>query len=163
MQRQQWITLLSIPVFLCALVVQPALAETRYRAVVLDNGLLKVGSFTVRLYGIAITPSARICQTWVRPARCGSRAVLALERRVDRFVRCDYVARGNGGTRVGFCRVKDDRDILGPEVDLGAWMIYQGWAVALPEAPFEYHTLERIARNSNRGVWGFQVDSVTFR
>ncbi len=44
--------------------------------------------------------------------------------------------------------------------DLAAWLLTQGWAVARPGAPFEYMTLEAIARANHRGVWGFEVDSV---
>jgi len=52
---------------------------------------------------------------------------------------------------------------LGSRADLAAELLRHGWAVALPGAPFEYVTLERIARAHNRGIWGFQVDSITFR
>ena len=44
--------------------------------------------------------------------------------------------------------------------DLGAYLIREVWAVALPEAPFQYHTLEKIARARGSGVWGFQADSI---
>ena len=62
-----------------------------------------------------------------------------------------------------FCYVKDDHDPFGPYVDLGAWLIFQGWAVAAPGAPFEYSVYERIAREAGRGIWGFQVDAFSFR
>ena len=47
--------------------------------------------------------------------------------------------------------------------DLAAYLLERGWAVALPNAPFEYHALERIARHNARGVWGFTVDSIIRR
>jgi endonuclease YncB( thermonuclease family) len=46
-------------------------------------------------------------------------------------------------------------------IDLGAYLIREGWAVALPEAPFAYHTYQEIAKVRRRGVWGFQADSIT--
>ena len=141
---------------------EPAMAETRYRALVQKDGALKVGSTTVRLHGIYIPPSGRGCTNNFRPIRCGSRAVMALDRRVDRFVKCDLFGRNADGTRDGICRVKDRRDFLGPEVDLGAWMLYHGWAVALPNAPLEYFYLEEQARIRSRGVWGFRVDRIIF-
>lgn len=39
--------------------------------------------------------------------------------------------------------------------DLAAYLLEQGWAVALPYTPFEYHVLERIARHKGFGIWGF--------
>jgi hypothetical protein len=36
------------------------------------------------------------------------------------------------------------------QIDLGAYLIDQGWAVALPQAPFAYHTLEEIAKVNGR-------------
>ena len=42
-------------------------------------------------------------------------------------------------------------------LDLGAWLIEQGLAVAGPGAPFAYQMPERIAQINRRGVWGFSV------
>jgi endonuclease YncB( thermonuclease family) len=50
--------------------------------------------------------------------------------------------------------------MLDPPVDLGAYLIREGWAVALPQAPFAYHTYQEIAKVNRRGVWGFQADSI---
>ena len=46
---------------------------------------------------------------------------------------------------------------------LGAYLIGEGLALALPNAPFAYHAEEKIARANGRGVWGFQVDSIRRR
>ncbi len=145
------------------LAAAPAAAEQRQRATVQADGSLKMGSRRVQLYGIYIPPSNRVCRKELRPLRCGSRAVLALDRRVDRFVSCDFVGRGPDGVYQGICRISDEVDALGPDIDLAAWMLYHGWAVALPGAPFEYVTMERIARAQTRGIWGFQVDRVSRR
>jgi hypothetical protein len=69
------------------------------------------------------------------------------------------VARLRDGSLSAICTVEDG-SILDPPVDLGAWLIELGLAVATPDAPFEYVVLERIARANGRGVWGFQVDSI---
>jgi endonuclease YncB( thermonuclease family) len=47
--------------------------------------------------------------------------------------------------------------------DLSAYLISNGLALAGPDAPFEYQALERIAQNTNQGVWGFQADSFGLR
>ena len=154
MPRQ--LTSLLIVLFIAATFsVTSAMADTRHRATVQNDGSLKLGGVTVRLHGIYIPPSGRACTSNLRPIRCGSRAVLALDRRVDRFVKCELLGRNDDGTRDGICWIKVQRDFLGPEVDLGAWMVYHGWAVALPHAPFEYFYYEEQARRQNKGVWAY--------
>jgi hypothetical protein len=32
--------------------------------------------------------------------------------------------------------------------------------MARPEAPFEYHALEKIARQQSAGIWGFTIDGI---
>ncbi len=152
-------------VLLLALVAvqAPALAEIRRLAFVQDDGTLAVGSRTIRLHGIYIPPTNRVCRTAIRPVRCASRAVLQLDLRVDRFVACERVARHADRSESAVCRVRDRNSPLGPEIDLSAWMLYHGWAVALPGAPFEYLALERIARERARGIWGTPVDEIVRR
>jgi len=60
--------------FLVALVAgqAPALAEIRRLAFVQDDGTLEIGRRAVRLYGIYIPPTNRICRTAIRPVRCTS-------------------------------------------------------------------------------------------
>ena len=53
--------------------------------------------------------------------------------------------------------------VLDPGEDLSAYLLEQGWAVALPDAPFEYQTLEKIARSRGFGVWGTPVDNIQRR
>ena len=140
-----------------------ASAGTARQAFVQADGTLKIGQRIVRLHGIYLPPTNRICRSEIRPTRCASRAALQLDFRVDRFVTCDRVARLRDGSESAVCWVRDDGDALGPFVDLAAWMLYHGWAVATPGAPFEYVTLERIAQQQKRGIWGFQADRIIFR
>jgi endonuclease YncB( thermonuclease family) len=53
-----------------------------------------------------------------------------------------------------------DRTSFEEGEDLAAYLIRHGWALARPGAPFEYHALERIAREQSAGVWGFSVDAI---
>jgi endonuclease YncB( thermonuclease family) len=39
-------------------------------------------------------------------------------------------------------------------------MLRQGWAVALPDAPFEYAAMEKIARTKGIGIWGIPIDTI---
>lgn len=130
-------------------VAAPAAAQERLSGYVFvqEDGTLRLQGRTVHLSGIYIPPTAEDCFTFVRPPLCGPRAVIALEFRIGNdWVYCDIEKRSARGL-TGRCRVDDDED-------LSAWMLEHGWAVALPDAPFEYKALERIAQSQGRGLWG---------
>jgi endonuclease YncB( thermonuclease family) len=143
------------------LVAAPAAAATNLKsyAIVQDDGTLRVRGETVRLHGIHIPSTERVCQTRIRPVRCGTRVARALRQRIQGFVDCAPQGRHGDGSLAAICHIRQG-SILDPPLDLGAWLISQGLAVAAPAAPFEYGVLERIARAQGRGVWGFQVDVV---
>lgn len=130
-------------------------ADISSYAFVQDDGNLRVQGREIRLYGIYIPPTEEACRFNVRPVQCGSRAALALEFRIDGFVRCTPTGRDADGTLVARCRTDGE--------DLSAYLLERGWALALPEAPFEYQALERIARHRGVGVWGFPVDRLPRR
>ena len=125
-------------------------------ALVQQDGSLKVAGKRIYLYGIYLPPTNRVCQRHFRPALCGSRAVVALEFKIQGFVSCRPVLRYRDRSIDAICRTRLEGE------DLGGWLLSQGWALARPGAPFAYHALERIARARQRGVWGFQVDSIVF-
>jgi endonuclease YncB( thermonuclease family) len=131
----------------------------RSYALVQDDATLRVQGKTIRLFGLYIPPTGRGCVTVLRPSRCGSRAVRALELKIRGFVECLPQQRYTDGSIGAICYVQEG-SILDPPVDLGAWLIEQGFAVAGPDAPFGYGVLEKIARTNRRGVWGFQVDRI---
>ena len=122
-------------------------------AIIQDDGSLRVRSRTIRLYGIYIPQTGRVCRTSIRPVRCGSEAVLALHFRIQGFVRCKPVTRNRDRSIFAVCYVDGRGSVLEPDEDLGAYLLRQGLAVARPEAPFEYVALERIARAQRRGIW----------
>lgn len=138
-------------------VASPVAADAGRRAIVQDDGTLRIGTRTVHLYGIYIPTLDYTCRTFLRPAQCAPRAVLQLDFKVHGFVYCERVHRNADGSETAVCRTGRDRE------DLAAWMLYQGWAVTRPGAPIEYVTLERFAEVNQRGFWGFQADSFTFR
>lgn len=132
-------------------------------ALVQSDGTLRIGGRVVRLHGIYMPPTSRICRSFLQPTRCATRSVLALERKIHGFVFCDPVARFSDGSVSAVCYVRSRSATHGPYDDLAAFLLREGWAVARPGAPFEYSVLERIAQAHERGIWGFQVDSITFR
>jgi endonuclease YncB( thermonuclease family) len=127
-----------------------AAADISSYAFVERDATLRIDGRTIRLYGIHIPLTANSCRTDVRPIRCATRAALALEFKIAGFVRCEPTARHDDGTLTALCRADGD--------DLSAYLLRRGLALALPDAPFEYVALERIARQHNVGVWGFAVD-----
>ena len=118
-----------------------------------DDATIVVRGRTIRLHGIYIPPTGNTCQRTFRPPRCASRAALALDFKIQGFVRCEERIRYTDRSISAFCTLEGE--------DLAAYLIERGWAVAGPRAPFEYTVLERIARENGRGVWGFQADLVT--
>jgi len=143
------------------LAAAPAAADIESCAIVQDDATLLIRGKTIRLFGVHVPSDATQCRTSIRPARCASRAALALDFKIQRFVRCREVAKNLDGSVDAFCTVNHSRFDDGE--DLGAYLIGEGPALALPNAPFAYHAQEKIARANGRGVWGFQVDSIRRR
>jgi endonuclease YncB( thermonuclease family) len=130
-------------------------------ATVLADGSLRISSKRVWLYGIYSPPSGKSCVTFLRPARCGSRAALALETKIQGFVHCQPVGHNPDGSVNAFCFIR--RTFYSAGDDLAAFLVEHGLALALPGAPFEYFALERIAQTRHLGIWGFAADSITTR
>ena len=148
MRRLALATLLAL-----AATIGRAEADIVSYAIIQDDGSLRVRGRTIRLYGIHIPQTGRVCRTSIRPVRCGSEAVLALHFRIQGFVRCKPVTRYRDRSISAVCYVDGRGSVLEPDEDLGAYLLRQGLAVARPEAPFEYVALERIARAQRRGIW----------
>lgn len=130
-------------------------------AIVRADGSLRIHGSTVRLYGIAIPLSGQKCITFLRPARCGSRAAVALESRIQGFVYCHSVNRNGDGSVNAVCFNR--RTFYSAGEDLAAFLLGAGLALALPGAPFEYVALERIAQTRQLGIWGFSADAIISR
>jgi endonuclease YncB( thermonuclease family) len=139
--------------FLAALLVAalalpvPARADFSSYARVLDDGSLSVNGRWVRIQGIMIPPSDRLCGANDMPTTCAPRAVLQLIRKIGaEFVRCRELGVDDQGAILGRCAVQGD--------DLGGWMVLNGWAMANPDAPLEYRQWERLAESRRIGIWG---------
>jgi endonuclease YncB( thermonuclease family) len=134
-------------------------AESQSYAIVQDDGSLRVQGKTIRLFGIYLPSTERNCRSDFRPPVCGERAARALEVLIRGFVRCLPQAKLEDGSISAVYYVAAS-SITQPPVDLGARLIEEGLALARPEAPFEYHALERLAQANGRGLWGFPVDRI---
>lgn len=148
----------SKPTLVAALLVvlaaaSAARADFSSYARVLDDGSLSIGGRWVRLHGISIPPTDRLCGPPDMPTTCGPRAVLQLTRKVGaEFVRCQEQGVDQAGAILGRCSVLGE--------DLGGWMVLNGWAMAAPDGPPEYQQWERLAESRQLGIWGRPVDNI---
>ncbi len=125
-------------------------AQVSSYAFVNDDGSLRIKGRTYRLHGVYIPPTGQSCRSFERPVQCGTRAALALDFKIQGFVRCQPHDENDDGTISAYCTTDGE--------DLAAYLVERGWALALPDAPFEYQALEKIARHRGLGVWGFPVE-----
>lgn len=160
----QWKAVKSLACLLCLVTLAAlpaslsAASVLHSYAIVQEDASLLVRGKTVHLLGVYIPPTDRFCRSNIRPVRCASRAVLALDFKVQGFVHCYPQSKNADGSLQAVCYV--NRTAFDDGEDLAAYLIREGWALAGPDAPFEYIALERIARRHNKGVWGFQVDEM---
>ena len=130
------------------------------RVLVQDDGSLKINGRVVHLFGIYLPRGNRTCDSSIRPIRCASRAASALRFRIQSVVYCENVSKNRDGSLNAVCLTSSRGEIFEPRTDLAAFLLQRGLAVARPDAPFEYKTIERIARSQGRGFWGFFADSI---
>lgn len=130
-------------------------------ATVLADGSLRIHGDIVRLYGVYIPIDGQTCQFIFNPARCGSRAALALDTHIQGFVFCQSVNVNSDGSVNAVCYSRPT--LYAPGDDLAAFLVSEGLAFALPYAPFEYVALERVAQTRQLGLWGFSADSIRRR
>lgn len=152
MRRRSGSALLAALIGMAATRHAAAAPELSSFAFVQQDGSLRLAGYVVHLYGIYIPPTDQTCHTFIRPMSCGTRASLALEFQIaGDFVHCTERAANPDGSITASCRANGQ--------DLSEWMLQKGWAVALPDAPFQYSAMERIARARGIGIWGIPVDA----
>ena len=116
------------------------------RARVIDGDTLALRGKRIRLFGIDTPESAQTCRTGGAQWRCGERATRALAGRIGgSTVACGERDRDRYERVVAVCRA--------PGVDLNAWMVQSGWALAYRRFSRAYVDEERAARTARRGIW----------
>lgn len=153
MKTRHWFKAITLALMIGTAQQAPARTEISSFAFVQEDGSLSVAGYLVHLYGIYIPPTDHTCYTFIRPVPCGTRASLALDFKISGdFVHCMEQAKNPDGSITAICTANGE--------DLSAWMLQKGWALALPDAPFQYVALEKIARSRGIGIWGIPVDLV---
>jgi endonuclease YncB( thermonuclease family) len=116
-----------------------------------DDASLNLSGHTIVLAGIYIPKTDESCIDEAG-ADCRTRAAAALRFKIQGFVHCEALRSLGRGVLTGACY--SDRSAFDPGIDLAAYLVETGWAMATPDAPFEYHVLQRLAEVQLKGIWG---------
>ena len=130
----------------------PALADITGQACVIDGDTLEIDGQRIRLHGIDAPESKQLCRKGgEEPWRCGNDATSALKAFLgSRPVSCEELDRDRYRRVVAKCAVEG--------VDIGEWMVSQGWAVAYYLYSYEYSRAEQRARSARRGMWAGEFE-----
>jgi len=131
------------------------MAEINGPARVIDAGTIEIGSSTISLYGVDAPRSDQVCERGGAAWRCGQDAEWALAERFERhWALCDEKGTDSAGRIVAVCYLGGRNGI-----DVNAWLLEQGWALAHADAPDTYHALENAAQRAGRGLWSGKFTS----
>jgi len=126
-------------------------AELKGPAQVVDGNKLTIGGSVVRLYGIDAPDENQMCERRGAPWRCGQDAGWALAERLERhWVLCE--TRADAPNPEASEAVPAICYLEGRQIDVNAWMVAQGWALADPGAT-AYAAEEHTAEQAGRGLW----------
>ena len=115
-------------------------------ASVIDGDTIKINGNNIRLNGIDAPERRQSCTYQGSKWRCGQKATLALSDLIRReTVNCQVSGRDRYKRGIAICFVG--------RLDLNAWMVEQGWAVAYRKYSTDYVTQEDEARQEKRGIW----------
>ncbi len=135
-------------VVLALLVLLPgvAQAESTGRAVVTDGDTIKIGDEAIRLHGIDAPETRQSCVAAGRRWPCGQESAQALRDRIaGESLTCTILDRDRYGRSIGECFIGD--------INLNAWMVSMGWALAYRRYASDYITEEAAAQEAGRGLW----------
>lgn len=134
-------------VILSCLIIIPAHAtDLTGKPRVIDGDTIEIAGERVRLFGIDAPEAAQTCRADGREWNCGQEATTALAYEVGQHqVTCQERDRDRYGRIVAVCFVDP--------YDLGARMVFQGWALAYRHFSSAYVDQENLAKNARTGVW----------
>ena len=115
-------------------------------ASVTDGDTIRIGKIRIRLYGIDAPESSQKCKIDGKEWGCGSEATQALIKIIgQKLVSCNRKGVDRYKRVIGVCRVD--------AIDLNAWMVINGWAVAYRRYSRDYVLDEQKAKESKKGIW----------
>lgn len=128
-------------------------AELNGPAEVIDGNSLAIGGRAVRLFGIEAPDEQQVCRRGGADWRCGQDAGWALAAKIERhWVLCDTQAAAGSGSQTAADQVSAVCYLDGRRIDLNAWMVAQGWALA-DRRSATYLPQEQAAQRAGRGLW----------
>lgn len=120
--------------------------ELRGNAQVVDADTVEIRGQRVRLFGVDAPERSQTCERLGERWPCGLEAAAALTRLVaGHELRCDIRDRDRNQRLIAVCWLR--------ELDLGRWLVGEGWAVAYRRFSREYVEVEETARRARRGIW----------
>lgn len=120
-------------------------------AKVIDGDTLKILGTRIRLFGIDSPEKGQICRKSDVKYNCGKQATAALSKKISGSkIFCFKEDIDRYGRIVGICKLN--------EIDLNAWMVRGGWALAYRRYTNRYTDEENLARKAKVGIWQGQFE-----
>jgi len=116
---------------------------------VIDGDTLDFSGRLVRLFGIDALEIDQVCAAGGRYWACGKEAHwAALDRISPHWVTCVTKSTSDEGPVTAVCYLAG-----AGQIDVNAWLVEQGWALADRDATDDYVAAEEAARRAGRGLW----------
>ena len=113
---------------------------------IIDGDTIRIGNTRIRLHGIDAPEAKQTCTAGGKEWRCGQEATNALVGVIGgHWVACSQRDVDRYGRIVAVCRAG--------HVDLNAWMVGEGWAVAYKRFSMDYVRDQGEAKRHKAGMW----------
>ncbi|WP_408869868.1 thermonuclease family protein [Elioraea rosea] len=122
------------------------------RPIVIDGDTLEIDGIVIRLHAIDAPELRQTCiSSGGRRWPCGEHAAEVLYQRArQRIVHCQPMGRDRNRRVMARCSLDG--------IDLGGWMVREGWAIAYRRFGHDYISEEAEAQSARRGIWAGRFD-----